>query len=122
MNTQEINDKILLLDEKGQVSDGYHTFDELYEFRMRYNAAMFNEWHKQGKYDCHKSHKHDNGEPCFGGGWFIVVAILPNGQISNHYPAKDWDAFRIPEVERAKYAFDGHSPQDVLERIAGLYQ
>ena len=114
-------------------SDGYHTFKELYEFRKVYNAALFNEWAKiytgkfdQGimdfkpKYDVHKSWKHNDGELCFGGGWFIVVAILPDGQISNHYEAKDWDLFEIPEVEKAKYPFDGHTADDVLERLKNL--
>lgn len=116
-------------------SDGYHTFKELYEFRKMYNAALFNEWakieepylsdEKQGfdfkpKYDVHKSWKHNDGELCFGGGWFIVIANLPEGQISNHYEAKDWDLFKIPETERAKYEFDGHTPQDVLERLLKL--
>lgn len=31
----------------GEVSDGYHTFNELYEYRMLYNAALFNEFAKQ---------------------------------------------------------------------------
>lgn len=106
--------------ETGQISDGYHTFDELYEFRKVYNAALFNEWAKQGKYDVHKSKKHEDGERCFGGGWFIVVAMLPTGQISNHYEMKDWGLFNIPEVKRAKYEFDGHTPKDVLERLKAL--
>jgi hypothetical protein len=72
------------------------------------------------KYDVHKSWKHNDGELCFGGGWFIVVAILPDGQISNHYEAKDWDLFEIPEVEIAKYPFDGHTAADVLERLKKL--
>lgn len=109
-------------------SDGYHTFDELYEFRKVYNAALFNEWAKPfgitengiTTHDVHKSWKHHDGEPCFGGGWFIVVAILPTGQISNHYEAKDWDLFKIPETETAKYPFDGHTPNDVLERLKNL--
>lgn len=123
--------------DKGEVSDGYHTFNELYEFRKVYNAALFNEWAKQqevvggvfdhngmnpirAKHDVHKSWKHNNGELCFGGGWFIVVAVLPSGQISNHYAAKDWDLFKIPETEKAKYEFDGHTPADVLERLRSL--
>ena len=28
----------------GNTSDGYHTFNELYEFRKVFNAALFNEW------------------------------------------------------------------------------
>ena len=42
----------------GQVSDGYHTFDELYEFRKLYNAALFNEWAALGLYSVHKSVRH----------------------------------------------------------------
>ena len=117
------------------LSDGYHTFEELYEFRMMYNAVLFNEWAKplmeqlqyedlpecyQPKYSVHKSWKHNDGEPCFGGGWFIVSAMLPTGLISNHYKAKYWDLFQVPEVEKAIYEFDGHTPQDVLMRLKNL--
>ena len=28
----------------GETSDGYHTFNGLYRFRLLYNAALFNEW------------------------------------------------------------------------------
>ncbi len=129
--------------ERGSISDGYHTFDELYEFRKVYNALLFNEWAKQitrktafskdamgrlmqvvvgesNKYDVHKSLRHHNGELCFGGDWFIVVAVLPSGQISNHYHIRDWDLFQVPEVENAKYEFDGHSSKNVVERMLDL--
>lgn len=106
--------------EKEKISDGYHTFAELYEFRKLYNANLFNEWAKQGKFDIHKSWRHNDGELCFGGGYFIVVAILPTGQISNHYNEEDWDMFKVPEVEKAKYEFDGHTGKDVLERLKSL--
>jgi len=107
--------------EVGEVNDGYHTFNELYEFRKVYNAALFNEWGKQGKYGVHKSTKHNDGEECFGGGWFIVVANLPTGQISNHYEMKDWDLFDIPWFSKAQWEFDGHTPQDVVTRLKELY-
>lgn len=119
------------------LSDGYHSYDELYEFRMLYNAALFNEWaaawreQKDAfhyselatglvKYDAHKSWRHHDGEECFGGGWFIVVAVLPTGQISNHYKAKYWDLFKVPEVEKAKYPFDGHTARDVAQRLSSV--
>jgi hypothetical protein len=103
-------------------SDGYHTFKELYELRKAYNVALFNEWGSYNFpiYEVHKSWKHHDGELCFGGGWFIVVAILPSGQISNHYKAEDWDLFKIPETENAKYTFDGHTSKDVIERLLNL--
>jgi len=100
-------------------SDGYHTFKELYEFRKIYNATLFNEWHEQGKYYVHKSTKHSDGEDCFGGGWFIVVATLPTGDISNHYEMKDWDLFVCETREVAK-EWDGHSSLDVLQRLQAL--
>lgn len=105
---------------KEEISDGFHTFKELYDIRKAYNAALFNTWAKYGVYDVHKSTKHHDGEDCFGGGWFIVVAILPSGQISNHYEMKDWDLFDIPEVEKAKFEFDGHTTQDVISRLLKL--
>lgn len=130
---REIQERITQLqslksDKIEQISDGYHTYKELYEFRKMYNAALFNEWARlwrigeddEVNFNVHKSWKHNDGELCFGGGWFVVVAILPTGQISNHYPAEDWDLFKIPEVEKALFPFDGHTGKDVLERLKNL--
>ncbi len=103
----------------GYISDGFHSFDELYAYRMAYNAALFNEFALNGKYDAHKSLRHADGELCFGGGWFVVVAELPAGQITNHYPVKDWEHFRIPEREKAA-EWDGHSPGVALQRLLDL--
>ena len=99
--------------DKGEISDGYHTFNELYYYRMLYNAAFFNLLPKEW---VHKSKKHHTGEECFGGGWFIVMAELPTGQISNHYEMKDWDLFDIPEKDVAN-EWDGHTPQEAAERL-----
>lgn len=124
----------------GEISDGYHTFDELYEFRKAYNVALFNTWASiehsvlsddssiddllstavKPAFDVHKSTRHHDGELCFGGGWFIVVAVLPSGQISNHYPIEDWDLFKIPEARKAKYEFDGHTGEDVINRLLSV--
>jgi hypothetical protein len=106
--------------ERGDIHDGHHTFNDLYEFRRAYNAALFNEWAAQGKYEVHKSKRHHDGELCFGGGWFIVVAMLPTGQISNHYEDDFWDLFKCESVSKAKYEFDGHTPQDVLTRLKNM--
>lgn len=105
------------MEDKGNISDGYHTFNELYEYRLLYNASMFNEFAKQGLYDVHKSKRHSDGTIPFGdGNWFIVQAELPTGQISNHYEMKDWELFDVPEKEKANH-YDGHTPQDVAKRL-----
>ena len=104
----------------GEVSDGYHTFNELYDFRLAYNAALFNEWGAQGKYNVQRSIKHSDGEYCFGGGWFIVVADTPCGQISNHYEIKHWDLFYdVPKVD-IPMPYDGHTANNSLERLLNL--
>ncbi len=115
---------------KGEYSDGYHTFNELYEFRKLYNAALFNWWVNKpefihgkphiNRFNVHKSLRHFNGDLCFGGGWFIVSAMLPTGQISNHYKVEDWDLFQVPETFKAQFEFDNHTSQDVLERLTNL--
>ena len=111
---EKIND---VKEDKGNISDGYHTFNELYEYRLLYNASMFNELAKQGLYDVHKSKKHSDGTiPFDDENWFIVQAELPTGQISNHYEIKDWDLFEVPIKEKAN-PYDGHTPQDVAKRL-----
>ena len=64
--------------------------------------------------------KHNDGEDCFGGGWFIVVALLPKGQITNHYKLEDWDLFNIPEYDKALFEYDGHNGKDTIERLKAL--
>jgi len=108
------------MEDLGELSDGYHTFNELYEFRKMYNAALFNEWSRAGKYMVHKSKKHYDGSDCFDGDHFIVVAILPNGMISNHYHLNDWELFQIIIHPKALFEYDGHTSKDVLERLKGL--
>ena len=110
-------DKFQLCESYDEVSDGYHTFKELYDYRMIYNALWFNELAlSHPEYQVHKSWKHSDGEICFEGGWFIVIAELPTGQISNHYEEQYWDMFKIPEQEKAN-VWDGHTPQQAYERM-----
>lgn len=101
-------------------SDGHHTFEELYRYRLLYNAALFNEWALAGLYDVHKSRHHHDGTLPFGDSkWFIVVAELPTGQISNHYRVVDWDLFDI-ETRDLPNVYDEHTPAMVAERLTHL--
>ena len=114
VQNSESDDQRVLTEE--EISDGYHTFKELYEYRLLYNAAFFNELAKEGTIKVHKSKRHSTGELCFGGGWFIVMAELPTGQISNHYELKDWNLFHCQEQEKAD-VWDGHTPQEASKRL-----
>lgn len=98
----------------GEASDGHHTHRELYEYRMLYNAHAAHGWLAAG-IPVVKSWTHSDGEPCFGGGWFIVAVTLPSGQVSNHYRAEHWGLFNIPEA--APPGYDGHTPEDAARRL-----
>ena len=101
--------------ESGDASDGYHTHNELYEYRTLYHAHAARAWVLDGV-EVTKSWRHADGELCFGGGWFIVTAQLPTGQVSNHYPERDWELFDVPVAERPA-PWDGHTPQEAAERL-----
>ena len=105
-----------MTDIAAELSDGYHTMRELYDYRAAYNALLFNEWAASGKYGVVKSKRHADGEPCFGGSHFVVYALTPHGQVTNHCQFKWWDLFNVPEVDRAP-EYDGHTPQDSLDLL-----
>jgi hypothetical protein len=92
----------------GDISDGYHSFNELYEQRLYLFAALVNTFPMISW----KSHKHEDGEECFGGGWFIVGIDTPDGQYTYHYEDKYWDLFKCPELPVSKH-WDGHTAKDV---------
>lgn len=123
MNIKAINKEIETLNKSKidthKISDGYHTFEELYDFRLLYNALSFNLLSNivGNPYKVYKSKKHSDGEFPFGkDDWFIVYAQLPDGQISNHYEMKYWDYFNLIEESRAP-EWDGHTSQDVAKRM-----
>lgn len=112
---EKINEQKAIDDQlckSGEASDGYHTFNELYDFRREYNAALVN----SGVWKAHKSYRHHSGELCFGGGWFIVMIETPFGQISNHYENRYWNEFHCEEKEFADL-WDGHTERDVIARL-----
>ena len=104
-------------DDKAKVSDGYHTFENLYQQRMAWNALAVNLASEAGKGDPGKSYRHNDGKLCFIDNenenskpeYFIIELMTESGLVTNHYPVKDWDYFKIDERETAKYEFDGHT-------------
>lgn len=97
----------------GEISDGYHTFDELYEHRTALFATICNMLPKLSW----KSFKHDDGtmyDNCF-----IAGIHTPEGDYSYHCDNKYFYMFALtPEVEKAP-PFDGHKPCD-YDRLFGL--
>lgn len=107
----ETKPAIFIPGDTGEVSDGYHTFNELYDHR----CALFLAFIRSSHCKSWKSRTHHDGKGW--GGWFIVGLELPTGTISYHLPDKLWDvADFIPTRERAP-EWDGHTPAMVVERI-----
>lgn len=99
----------------GDLSDGFHTFNGLYEQRMILFAALV----KAYKDRAWKSYRHEDGEYCFGGGWFIVGIDTPEGSYTYHYENKYWEMFDCIDIPRAKH-WDGHTEKDAETRLMSL--
>jgi hypothetical protein len=100
-----------------QLSDGYHTFAELYEHRHALCLALMRAMPRH----CWFSLRHADGERCFGGnGWFIVGIEPPGGNsVTYHLPAELYLAARATgavELEKGR-PWDGHSAADVALRL-----
>ena len=95
------------------LSDGFHTFRQLYYQRMMLFATIV----KQNKDKAWKSLRHEDGELCFGGGWFIVGIDTPEGSYTYHYEANYYSLFDCEELERGKH-WDGHTEKDVTRLLS----
>lgn len=107
MSENEIKEKYGI-DDLGEFSDGYHTFNQLYYQRMMLFALIVRD-HKKISW---KSRRHSDGELCFGGGWFIVGIDTPEGSYTYHYEDKYFDMFDCKDVDKAP-KWDGHTESDV---------
>lgn len=101
-----INNMINDLDYKGNITDGSHTFDELYYHRMVLFSIICNinsnmAW---------KSKLHSDGTMFEN--YFIVGITTKEGDYSYHYKLEDWDRFKVKELDKAP-EWDGHKPSDI---------
>ena len=94
----------------GNTSDGYHTFNELYEHRTALFAALMN----CNNHYAWKSKKHSDGSEWEG--WFICGMTLPTGDISYHLPNNMWEYCKCDTLERG-LEWDGHTANDVVTRL-----
>ena len=105
------------------ISDGYHTFAELYDHRISLFIALCYMLHtyEPQKHQIWKTIKHDNGEVWEG--WFIMgIDVAAGHQISYHLPINRWDeVWFAPEIPCTP-TWDGHQSSEVLERIKKMYQ
>lgn len=106
--------------EEMDVSDGYHTFTELYEHRITLFIALCKVWKIDNDYNgIWRSKFHSDGSSFEG--WFILGIGKEKGeQITYHLPNIKWDEVSFAETLANAPEFDGHTPADVLERLKKL--
>ena len=107
-----------VLEITGETSDGYHTFNELYEHRHTLFIILCNLLEPKMYGKVWKSRLHSDGT-MFDGGWFIAGIETPEGQATYHLPIKKWDELNVLELDRAP-EWDGHTADDVLKRLSSL--
>jgi hypothetical protein len=120
-----------LVDDLNQVSDGYHTIQELYDHRIglfitlcktifdysllansEFNVEIIHPW---------RSKYHSDGELSFSGEWFVLGIGKEKGkQITYHLPMSRWDETNFAETLDRAPEWDGHTSADVLERLKNL--
>ena len=86
------------------ISDGYHTFDELYEHRCLLFIGLC--------IDGNGVLKRDHFE-----GWDCLYLETNHGQISYHVPTRMRELYEGKLREDPNYPYDGHTSADVAERM-----
>lgn len=94
-----------MLENKGQISDGYHTFDELYNHR---DLLFINLCQLRPKVSWIKATEDYPG-------YFCLYTRTPHGQISYHVQNKYRHMVEGLQVKDNEW--DGHSSNDVIERM-----
>lgn len=106
------------------ISDGYHTFGELYEHRHVLFIALCrkvweHEFTNNGGSPAWRSKKHSDGSEWQG--WFLLGLNKEVGkQITYHLPISKWEECNFAETLDQAPEFDGHTSADVLERLKSL--
>lgn len=100
-----------------KISDGYHTFEQLYDHRIILYIALC-----QVLCEDHyvwKSKSHSDGSEWDG--WFILGINSEKGkQIIYHLPTSKWNDCPCADILEKAPDWDGHTSEDVLKRISEL--
>lgn len=99
------------LNDIDNVSDGYHTFKDLYYHRMILFSVICNTYKKKSW----KSKLHHDGT--MYPDYFIVGITTPEGNYTYHYNLEFWDYFDVKELEKAP-EWDGHKPEDITRLLS----
>lgn len=113
-------------------SDGYHTFDELYDHRITLYIALCKAFLRCQEYKSYiggiagefkklvwRSMYHSDGKICFDTGTQFVLGIgkEKGQQITYHIPIERWNETEFAETLEKAPEYDGHTSNDVITRL-----
>jgi len=100
--------------------DGYHTFKELYQHRYILFIKLCNVLQTRDDAPVWRSKLHADGT-MFEDSFIMGIYKEEGKQITYHIPIKKWEEtdFIAETLDKAP-EFDGHTSDDVLERIKDL--
>lgn len=98
--------------DRGNISDGHHTFDELYEHRHLLFLAL-----ARSHGGAWVARKHADGS--IMDGWFIAGMSLDGMDITYHLPDRLWPLVERMDMKVVPHApeWDGHDGDEVLARL-----
>lgn len=108
------DDRAVRMPHSGEVSDGYHTFNELYHHRAVLFATLCNLYpHRTWKSKLHHDGTmYDN--------MFICGIETDEGSATYHYDIEPyWNLFNVKILDNAPI-WDGHTPEEAINRILTL--
>ncbi len=115
--------KNFTITDDGDISDGYHTFEELYEhrnllwilFTTQASQARLGYLIADGKPSIFWVRDHYPE-------WDLILMRTDFGQMSYHVPNRYRPLYGhiIPEVAKDNYEYDGHLSEDVIKRMEAL--
>lgn len=95
------------------ISDGYHTFGELYEHRIELFIALARILQDRTLKEVWRFQTDKE--------WFILgIHTTPGKQITYHLPMSKWKETDFAFTYTSKPEWDGHTSQDVLKRLNNL--
>lgn len=114
MNTKRVNSLLVPKSGIGDVTDGYHTFNDLYHHRTMLFRVICGVFPKLAW----KTLKHEDGS--MYPNMFLVGISTPKGDATYHCDLDPyWNLFDVVELPRGP-KFDGHTPEMALKRLQSL--
>lgn len=100
--------------EASEVSDGYHSFNELYQHRARLFSTLMHAYPKRSWW----SHRHHDNKVMEG--WIIAGIDTPEGSVTYPLPVKEIPNLPTSSELTHGREWDGHTADDVLTRLLSL--